>query len=172
METREYKQCTHCVMDTSDSKITFDENGVCDWCNDYKNHIYPQWQQQLQDKDLIKRTAEKIKTAGKNRKYDCIIGLSGGVDSSYLCYVAKEIMGLRPLAYVVDTGWNLNVANDNIKKITAALDIDVVTDSINWEEMRDLQLAFFKSQVPYQDFPQDHAIFASLYNYAVKHKIK
>ena len=98
--------------------------------------------------------------------------MSGGVDSSYLCYLAKEIMGLNPLIYISNTGWNLPVADENIKKIVSKLNLDTYEEKIDWNEMRDLQVAFLKSQVPYQDLPQDHAIFAGLYNYAVKHKIK
>jgi len=169
---RPYQRCTCCVMDTTDSKIVFDEKGVCDFCNDYYNNILPHWKAQLEDDSLLMKTAEKIKADSKGCKYDCIIGMSGGVDSSYLCYVAKEIMGLNPLIYVVDTGWNLQVADDNIDRIVNALDLDMYKEVVDWEEMKDLQLAFFKSQVPYQDLPQDHAIFAGLYNYAVKHGIK
>ncbi|MDO4981926.1 MAG: N-acetyl sugar amidotransferase [Eubacteriales bacterium] len=171
-EKREYKRCSCCVMDTTDSKISFDENGVCDYCRDYYKNILPRWQAQQQDKELLKKTAERIKRDTQGQKYNCIIGLSGGVDSSYLCYVAKELMGLNPICYVCDTGWNLKVADENIKRIVEALELDVHTETVNWEEMRDLQLAFLKSQVPYQDLPQDHAIFAGLYNYAVKNGIK
>ncbi len=169
---RPYQRCTNCVMDTTDSAITFDEHGVCDFCNDFYQNIQPTWQNKLKDKDLLRRTAEQIKAASKGNKYDCIIGMSGGVDSSYLCYVAKELMGLNPLVYCVDTGWNLNVAVENIERIVKALDLDMYTEVVDWNEMKDLQLAFFKAQVPYQDLPQDHAIFAGLYNYAVKHGIK
>ena len=169
---RPYQRCTNCVMDTSDSAITFDEHGVCDFCNDFYQNIQPPWQDKLKDPDLLRRTAEQIKAASKGRKYDCIIGMSGGVDSSYLCYVAKELMGLNPLVYSVDTGWNLNVAVENIERIVKALDLDMYTEVVDWNEMKDLQLAFFKSQVPYQDMPQDHAIFAGLYNYAVKYGIQ
>ena len=169
---RPYQRCTNCVMDTSDSAITFDEHGVCDFCNDFYQNIQPSWQDKLKDPDLLRRTAEQIKADSKGRKYDCIIGMSGGVDSSYLCYVAKELMGLNPLVYSVDTGWNLNVAVENIERIVKALDLDMYTEVVDWNEMKDLQLAFFKSQVPYQDTPQDHAIFAGLYNYAVKHGIQ
>lgn len=169
---RPYQRCTNCVMDTTDSAITFDEHGVCDFCNDFYQNIQPSWQDKLKDPDLLRRTAEQIKAASKGRKYDCIIGMSGGVDSSYLCYVAKELMGLNPLVYTVDTGWNLNVAVENIERIVKALDLDMYTEVVDWNEMKDLQLAFFKSQVPYQDTPQDHAIFAGLYNYAVKHGIQ
>ena len=169
---RKFQRCTCCVMDTTDSKIVFDENGVCDYCNDYHRNIYPAWRAKLEDKTLLQRTAEEIKRNTAGQKYNCIIGLSGGVDSSYLCYVAKEFMGLNPLCYVCDTGWNLKVADDNIRRITEGLGLDVYTEVVDWDEMRDLQIAFFKSQVPYQDLPQDHAIFPGLYNYAVSHGIK
>lgn len=169
---RKFQRCSYCVMDTSDSKIVFDENGVCDYCNDYYKNILPSWKAKLDDKGLLSRTAEEIKKDTAGQKYNCIIGLSGGVDSSYLCYVAKELMGLNPLCYVCDTGWNLDIANDNIRRVTEKLKLDVYTEVVDRDEMCDLQLAFFKSQVPYQDLPQDHAIFAGLYNYAVKHGIK
>ncbi len=167
---REYQICTRCVMDTTDSAIVFDEQGHCDHCSTYERDLVPAWEKQRQPGELEK-LAEKIRLAGKGREYDCILGLSGGIDSSYLALLAKEKMGLRPLVYVVDTGWNLNVAVENIERIVKGLDLDMVTDVVNWNEMRDLQLAFFKAQVPYQDTPQDHAIFSSLYNYAVKHHI-
>jgi len=170
-EKREFQTCTNCVMDTTDSKIVFDERGVCDFCNDYYSNILPRWNNVDNDLELME-TARKIREAGKGKKYDCIIGMSGGVDSSYLCYIAKVKMKLRPLIFVVDTGWNLNVAVENIEKIVKKLDLDMFTEVVNWNEMRDLQLAFFKSQVPYQDTPQDHAIFAALYNFAVKNGIK
>ncbi|MDD4165062.1 MAG: N-acetyl sugar amidotransferase [Eubacteriales bacterium] len=168
---REFQRCVNCVMDTTDSKIVFDENGVCDFCNDYKTNILPHWNPS-DDNPELEIVSEKIRKAGKGKKYDCIIGLSGGVDSSYLCYIAKTIMKLRPLVFVVDTGWNLNVAVKNIEKVVKKLNLDIYTEVVNWDEMKDLQLAFFKSQVPYQDLPQDHAIFAALYNYAVKNGIK
>ena len=172
MATREYQRCTRCVMDTTDSMITFDENGVCDHCINFDKNIKPYWNPNMVRSDELMQYAEKIKKAGKNKKYDCIVGLSGGVDSSYLAYIAKEIMGLRPLVYVVDTGWNLNVAVENIEKIVKGLGLEMYTDVINWKEMADLQLSMFKSQISSQDAPQDHAIFASLYNYSIKHGIK
>ena len=168
---REYQRCTNCVMDTTDSKIVFDEHGVCDFCSDYNNNISPNWHPSENDEEL-NHVAEEIRKAGIGKKHDCIIGLSGGVDSSYLCYIAKVKMKLRPLVFVVDTGWNLNVAVENIEKIVKALDLDMYTEVVHWSEMKDLQLAFIKSQVPYQDLPQDHAIFAALYNYAMKNDIK
>ena len=159
-------------MDTTDSKIKFNENGVCDHCRNYDKNIAPYWNPQENRFDELEKLAEQIRKAGRNSEYDCILGLSGGADSSYLAYIAKEVMHLRPLALVVDTGWNLNVAVENIEKIVKGLDLDMYTEVINWKEMADLQLAFFKAGISSQDFPQDHAIFASLYNYAVKHNIK
>ncbi len=169
---RKYQICTNCVMDTSDSKITFDSKGVCDFCNDYYDNILPKWKQGVEGKEELKRISNQIRKAGKEKKYDCLIGMSGGVDSSYLCYIAKKAMHLRPLVFCVDTGWNLDIATKNIVRIVKALDLAMYTEVIDWQEMRDLQLAFFKAQVPYQDLPQDHAIFASLYNYAVKNGFK
>lgn len=172
MHTKEYQRCSNCVMDTTDSKIVFDENHRCDYCNNYYKDILPQWQPGKDRADELQEIATRIREEGKGKAYDCIIGLSGGTDSSYLAYLAKEKMGLRPLIYTVDTGWNLNVAIENIEKLVKTLNLDLYTEVVNWKEMRDLQLAFFKSQTVYQDFPQDHAIFAGLYNYAVKNKIK
>lgn len=169
---REYQICNNCVMDTTDSKIVFDEHGVCDYCNSYKNEILPNWNPNESNEIELNKIAEQIRKEGQGKEYDCILGLSGGTDSSYLAYVAKEKMGLRPLIYTVDTGWNLNVAVENIERLVKALDLDMYTEVINWDEMKDLQLAFFKAQVAYQDLPQDHVIFAGLYNYAVKNGIK
>ena len=169
---RKYQICSRCVMDTSDSKIVFDEEGVCDHCRNFDKNIKPYWNPNENREEELELLAEEIRREGKGKEYDCILGLSGGADSSYLSYIAKEKMHLRPLIFVVDTGWNLNVAVENIEKIVKGLDLDMYTEVVNWKEMRDLQLAFFKSQISSQDFPQDHAIFAGLYNYAVKHKIK
>lgn len=169
---RPYQRCTRCVMDTTDSKITFDENGVCDHCRNFDKNIKPYWNPNENKMDELLKLADKIRRTGTGKDYDCILGLSGGADNSYLAYIAKEVMHLRPLIFVVDTGWNLNVAVENIEKIVKGLDLDMYTEVINWKEMSDLQLAFFKAQISSQDFPQDHAIFAGLYNYAVKHKIK
>ena len=172
MVKREYQRCTQCVMDTTDSKISFDERGVCDHCRNYEKRIKPYWKPKENDFEGLEKLAQEIRKAGKGREYDCILGLSGGADSSYLAYIAKEVMHLRPLAYVVDTGWNLNVAVENIEKIVKGLDLDMYTEVVNWKEMADLQLAMFKASISSQDFPQDHAIFAGLYNYATKHHIK
>lgn len=169
---REFQRCTQCVMDTSDSKIQFDENGVCDHCRNFEKNIKPYWNAKEDKFDELEAISARIREAGKTNDYDCILGLSGGADSSYLAYIAKEIMHLRPLVLVVDTGWNLNVAVENIERIVKGLDLDMYTVVVNWKEMADLQLSYFKASISSCDQPQDHAIFAALYNYAVKHKIK
>lgn len=169
---RLYQQCTRCMMDTSDPNITFNEEGLCSYCQNYDINIKPYWKPNENRFDELEKIASQIREAGKGHDYDCILGLSGGADSSYLAYIAKEVMHLRPLALVIDTGWNLNVAVENIERIVKGLDIDMWTIVINWKEMADLQLAMFKAQVSGQDLVQDHAIFAGLYNYAVEHHIK
>lgn len=172
MNNREYQVCTNCVMDTTDSVIQFDEKGMCDHCHNYYENILPNWHPDEQGRKKLDEVVAQIKKDGQGKKYDCIIGLSGGVDSSYLAYFAVKKLGLRPLLFACDTGWNLNVAVQNVEKITKGLNMPLHTEIVNWNEMRDLQLSFFKAQVPYQDIPQDHVIFASLYNYAAKNGIK
>ena len=115
---------------------------------------------------------DKIKKDGKGRDHDCLIGISGGVDSSYVAYIAKDKFGLKPLIFHVDTGWNSQEAVNNIERLIDGLGLDLHTEVVNWQEMKDLQLAFFKAQVPHVDTPQDHAIFASLYNFAAKNGFK
>ena len=117
------------------------------------------------------KIADKIKKTSKNKDFDCIIGLSGGLDSSYAAYIAKEVMGIRPLIFHVDAGWNTDKAVGNIEKIIHGLNLDLYTEVINWEEMKDLQTSFLKSQIADQDLPQDYAFFSGLYKFAKKNKI-
>jgi N-acetyl sugar amidotransferase len=159
-------------MDTTDSKITFDENGVCDHCNTFKKRVLPIWHPDENSMTKMQKLAEKIKQRGKGKDFDCIIGMSGGVDSSYLVYLAKEKLGLRPLVFHVDAGWNSQQAVNNIERIVDKLGLDLYTEVIDWEEMKDLQLAFFKSGVSHVDTPQDHAFFATMYKFCSKYKIK
>lgn len=167
-----YEICQNCVMDTSDGSIVFDEDGVCDHCKTFKEQTFPLWEKIRNDKSCLDRLAEGIRKDGLGRDFDCIIGMSGGIDSSYLTYIAKEKMGLRPLVFHVDAGWNSQVAVHNIERLVDGLEIDLFTEVIDWQEMRDLQLAFFKSGVPHIDTPQDHAFFATMYKFADQHKIK
>lgn len=172
MTKRPYHICTNCVMDTSDPNIIFDENGVCDHCNKFYKHILPKWHTDERGRAALEAIVKKIKKAGEGKEFECIIGISGGTDSSYLTYIAKEELGLRPLVFHVDAGWDSQVAVNNIEKLIDKLGLDLFTVVINWEEMRDLQLAFFKAGVPHIDTPQDHAFFATMYNFAEKHNIK
>jgi len=159
-------------MDTSDSSISFDDKGWCDYCNNFYSNILPNWQTGERGRTEIDLMVRKIRRDGKDREFDCILGISGGVDSSYLAYLAKEKFGLRPLIFHVDAGWNSQQAVHNIECIVDHLGIHLHTEVINWKEMRDLQLAYFKAQVPHLDTPQDHAFFASLYNFAAKHNFR
>mgnify|MGYP002362972336 FL=1 len=168
---REYQICTNCVMDTSDSKIVFDEKGVCDHCNTYYKDIEPVWNYGKGREKELSSMADKIKASGKSKDFDCILGMSGGIDSSYLLYLAKEKLGLRPLVFHVDAGWNTQLAVNNIERLVDKLNLDLFTEVINWEEMKDLQLAYFKSGVPHIDVPQDHAFFATMYHFASKYKV-
>jgi N-acetyl sugar amidotransferase len=167
-----YQICTKCIMDTSDPNISFDDHGVCEYCNNFEHNIRPNWDTASAGEAELMKIADKIKKDGVGRDFDCIIGLSGGLDSSYLAYVAKVKLGLRPLLFHVDAGWNTDQAVGNIEKLVDGLGLDLYTEVINWEEMKSLQVAFLKAQVPDQDIPQDTAFFSGLYKFAKAHKIK
>jgi N-acetyl sugar amidotransferase len=159
-------------MDTSDPNITFDERGWCDYCCNYYKNIQPNWHPNENGEKMLAPLIDKIKKDGIGRDHDCLLGISGGVDSSYVAYLAKEKFGLRPLIFHVDAGWNSQEAVNNIERLIDGLNLDLHTEVVDWLEMKDLQLAFFKAQVPHLDTPQDHAIFAALYNFASKHRFK
>lgn len=171
---RPYRICVSCVMDTTDPKIRFDDAGVCEYCLNFREQIAPAWSNDDQRLPDLMRVAEQIKSESrrKGREFDCIIGLSGGLDSSYAAYVAVRIMGLKPLLYHVDAGWNTDQAVSNIERLVEGLGLDLYTDVINWKEMADLQVAFLRSQIADQDLPQDGAFFSSLYKYARSKNIK
>lgn len=164
--------CTRCVMDTTATEIVFDDKGVCNFCKDYdvlaaKTVLRPIEVRMKELNDSVQR----IKELGKHSKYDCIIGLSGGVDSSYICLWAKQV-GLRPLIVHFDNGWNSELAVKNIENIIGKLGFDLYTHVIPWEEFKDLQLAYLKASVIDIEVPTDQLIFASLYEIARKFKIK
>ncbi|TLU85999.1 MAG: N-acetyl sugar amidotransferase [Chlorobium sp.] len=167
-----YQICSNCVMDTSDPIISFDKDGICDHCHDFENYVKPNWYTDEKGRNLLEEIIENIKKAGNKNEFDCLLGLSGGVDSSYMLHQAVKQLGLRPLVFHVDGGWNSELAVHNINVMIDKLGLDLYTEVINWEEMRDFQLAFFKSGVPHIDIPQDHAFIATLYQFAEKYKIK
>lgn len=169
---RKYQICSNCVMDTSDSKIIFDDSGICDHCNDFNENVFPNWHTDEKGKAQLQGIINKIKEDGKGRDFDCIMGMSGGADSSYMLHLAVKEFGLRPLVFHVDGGWNSELAVNNIQVMIDKLNLDLYTEVINWEEMKDFQLAFFKSGVPHIDLPQDHAFVATLYNFADKYNVK
>jgi N-acetyl sugar amidotransferase len=170
--SRPYQICTRCVMDSTDSKIVFDAAGVCDHCLTFDRQILPNWHTDARGRRELDGLVARIRKAGEGRDFDCIIGMSGGIDSSYLTYVAKQELGLRPLVFHVDAGWNSQEAVNNIERLIDQLTLDLYTEVIDWDEMRDLQLAYFKSGVPHIDTPQDHAFFATMYKFAEQHNIK
>lgn len=167
-----YKICTNCIMDTSDTRIAFDDKGVCDHCNDFYTNVKPNWHTDERGKRKLNELVVKIKEDGRGRDFDCILGMSGGVDSSYMLHYAIKELGLRPLVFHVDGGWNTELAENNIRVMVDKLGVKLHTQTINWEEMKDFQLAFFKSGVPHIDIPQDHSFIGTLYNYAYKNNIK
>lgn len=169
---KEYKICTNCVMDTSDPYIKFDEKGVCERCNEYYNQILPSWNKGEGHSEELHEIVAQIKKEGIGKPYDCILGFSGGFDSSYLLHFTIKELGLRPLVFHVDAGWNTQFAEENIKKMVDKLGVDLKIETINWHEVCDMQLAFFKSGVPHLDIPQDHAFVAVLDEYAKKYNIK
>lgn len=153
-----YRMCNVCVMDTTAKEITFDEKGQCNFCKD-ADQLLKANNQRLQAGNQLEKKIAEIKTRNKNKPYDAIIGLSGGVDSAYAAHIAST-HGLRLLAVHCDTGWNSDEAVSNIHSIINKLKIDLETYVVPWEIMRDLQVAFFKASVPNCDIPQDHAIVA------------
>lgn len=169
---RPYQICTRCIMDTSDPDITFNEVGQCNHCETVLNQFVGKRWFANDGRDRLDEIVSEIKRAGKGKEYDCILGLSGGVDSSYLAYVVVRDLGLRALAVHVDAGWNSEIAVHNIEQIVRKLNIDLHTEVIDWEEMQDLQRAYFRAGVANQDVPQDHVFFATLYQVAKTKKLR
>lgn len=164
--------CCKCVMDTSDVNINFDFFGVCDHCLSYQKYVLPTWHPNDRGNETLMDLANRIKIEGRDKPFNCIMGLSGGADSSYMLHLVVSEFGLRPLVFHVDGGWNTDSAVHNIQVMVDKLGLDLFTEVINWEEMRDLQLAFFKSGVPHLDVPQDHVNVSTLYHFANKYNIK
>jgi N-acetyl sugar amidotransferase len=159
-------------MDTTDPQIRFDDSGISDYYYNFHEKILPSWDTSIIGQQQMMVMADKIKKENKNKDFDCIIGVSGGLDSSYTTYLTKEILGLRPLVFHVDAGWNSNQAVSNIEKLLNGLNLDLFTEVIDWSEMKELQRSYFKAQVPNIDGPQDIAFFSALYKFAKKNKVK
>jgi N-acetyl sugar amidotransferase len=166
-----YRVCKSTVLDTSYPGITFNEEGVCNLVADFHEAVEPHWHAGPEGRRQLEATVEEIKLAGKGREFDSIMGLSGGADSSYMLHVMVKEFGLRPLVFHVDGGWNSELAVHNINVLVDKLGLDLYTEVINWEEMRNFQLAMFKSGVPHIDIPQDMAFVGVLYKFARKHGI-
>ena len=171
----EYQICKRCVIDNiSYSNIIFNSEGVCNYCINFDRNIRPILDKNQKNKDY----AEKLKKNLENSKniykseYDCLIGVSGGVDSSYLVYHAVNNLKLNPILYHVDTGWNNSIAVSNIEKLMDKFDLDLHTDVIDWNEMKDLCRSFLKAQVPYMESIQDHAIWAGMHKFAKENNIR
>jgi N-acetyl sugar amidotransferase len=168
----EYRMCSKCILDTNDDpNIQFNSKGVCNYCSEYdellKNKIIDSEEKQK----LLTKTVELIKKAGKKKEYDCIVGISGGADSTYLACEIKKL-GLRPLMVHFDNGWNSERAVKNIEKVLNNLGLDLFTYVVDWEEFKDIQLSFIKASVIDIELVTDHAIVAILYREAVKRGIK
>lgn len=164
--------CKRCVMDSTDPLIKFDEHGYCNYCNYALATKDSRWKNTAEGKIELDDIVNRIKKESVNKKYDCIIGLSGGLDSSYLAYYMKKEYNLRMLAVHIDTGWNTKLAENNISKICKKMDIELITERVNQDEFMDLQRSYFLSGVPSQDNPQDNIFLAALFKYAIQHKIK
>ncbi|WP_300718133.1 N-acetyl sugar amidotransferase [uncultured Desulfovibrio sp.] len=167
MQNSTYRICTRCVMDTSDPEITFDAQGHCNHCTEAIRRLEQSYMPDARGQEKLEKLIEEMRRAGKGKEYDCLIGLSGGVDSSWLTYKSRE-WGLRPLVFHVDAGWDSPIAAQNVQRLVRHLGYELHTFTVDWEEMRDLQRAYLQSGLSNQDVPQDHAFFAVLFHTAAR----
>lgn len=167
----DYKICKKLVLDTTYPGIKFDENGISNQYWDYHKNVKNNWKVNQEGLNELEKIISKIKKNQANKEFDCILGLSGGADSSYMLHVIVKEFNLKPLVFHVDGGWNSEIAVSNIKNLVDKLQLDLFTEVINWEEMKDFQLAMFKSGVPHIDIPQDMAFIGVLYKFARKYNI-
>lgn len=169
---RPYQACVRCIMDTvADSSITFASDGLCHHCKRYGELFSSRVVRGAEGKKALDELVERMRAEGEGREYDCIIGVSGGVDSTYVAYLVKQ-HGLRPLAVHLDNGWNSELAVKNIERVLKTLGIDLYTYVIDWEEFKDLQVAFLKASTPDGEIPSDHAIFSLLWREASRRGVK
>jgi len=169
--THSYQICTRCIMDTTDPDIVFDEHGVCQHCHRYDVELPKRVFHGDEGKNRLQKLVDTIQSTGRNKEYDCIIGVSGGVDSTYVAYLTKQL-GLRPLAVHFDNGWNSELAVSNIEKTLEKLGIDLYTYVMDWPSFKNLQMSFLKASTPDGEIPTDHAINAILFHEASKRGIK
>lgn len=168
---KEYKICSRCIMDTSDPEIMFNENDVCNHCITYDERAQQELHYNEEGQHELNKLVDKIKRDGKGKQYDSVIGVSGGVDSTFLAYQVKKL-GLRPLAIHLDNGWNSELAISNIENILKRLEIDLYTHVIDWEEFKDLQVSFLRSSVPNCEIPTDHAVVSLFFKVAAQKGIR
>lgn len=167
----EYKICTRCIMDTTDPEIQFDENGVCNHCRKYDERASKELYLDETGQQKLDRIINEIKEQGENKEYDCLMGVSGGVDSTFALYKARKL-GLRPLAVHLDNGWNTELSVKNIEMLVKKLNVNLFTYVLDWEEFKDLHLSFLKSSISNSEIPTDHAITAILFRMAAEKGIQ
>lgn len=166
-----YRQCIRCVMDTTDPGITFDREGCCCHCTEFTEKRARYGYRGRESDEELDSLVDEMKRAGRGKAYDCIIGVSGGADSSYLAYIAKQ-KGLRGLAVHLDNGWDSEKAVSNIRNVVEKLGFDYESYVLDWEEFKDLQLAFLRASIPEAETPTDVAIPAALHHFAAKYNVK
>ena len=168
-----YQICTRCLMDSSASEIKFDKQGQCNYCTNYFSGLPANCKSGNEGKGYLYNIelGAKLHSMKHHSQYDCLIGLSGGVDSTYTAWVVKKLMGLNPLAVTLDNGWNTELAVSNIENLVKKLDIDLITHVINFDEMKSLELAYLRASVINLEAITDHAILALLWHTAAKHRI-
>ena len=168
---KQYQVCSRCVMDSTDPAIVFNSQGFCNHCTDFiETRSKYSYQGQASD-DALNALVQQMKAHGKKKKYDCIVGLSGGIDSCYTAWKAKSL-GLRVLCVHLDNGWNTVEANQNIRNIASKLSLDYECEVLHWEEFRQIQLAFLKASIPEADTPTDIAILSVLHKAAAKYGVR
>ncbi len=168
--TTNQKTCSRCILDSSIPGIRFDDSGICNYCKIH-DELEKQYPMNELGQQKLNQLVEEIKRRGKNNKYDCIVGVSGGTDSTYTLYMAKKL-GLRPLAVHFDNGWDSEIAINNMKNAVKRLDVDLKTIAVDWEEFKDIQIAFLKSSTPDVEVPTDLAIHAVLYRVAAQEGVQ
>ena len=172
LEWAKLRRCSRCVMDTTDPDIRFDASGVCHHCHAYDEAVRTRVRTGEAARAARDKLAAEIKRAGEGKPYDCVIGVSGGVDSTYVAYAVRKLLGLRPLAVHLDNGWDSELAVQNIQHVLDKLGIELFTEVLDWDEFRDLQLAFLKASTPDSEIPTDHAIVSTLYRQARRHGVR